>query len=436
MGKFGYLNSCYIGKIPAMKGSFFTRNTRLIAQKITEYWHSFNNWFFNTPARAILEAYQAAQEIKNIEIEQFCGQKISPDSGNYSENVMAFWQGNLNRNLAIIKVRLAEFQLGLTFANNSDPSLLEKLKFIDEVISKYNTEVEPNIEPLNINTQPVENQSNVVDRDIVEPSNTQKLGFFPSSIGRTFKVITKEFRPKAEEEFVINYRISRNRTRRAIKFLLLLIIVPLLSQHFSKELLVRPLLKNFILENNTHFFLNSEMEEKALNELNKFEKELQFQKLLHQAPELSSEEIEAKIKTKALEIAEEFRYKSSSAVSNVFADVISLISFAMVIVFSQKDIVFVQSLLDKIVYGLSDSAKAFLIILLTDIFVGFHSPHGWEILLEGLAVHLGLPANRNTIFLFIATFPVILNTIFKYWIFRYLSRLSPSALATLKEMDE
>ncbi|MBC1295040.1 CemA family protein, partial [Nostoc sp. UCD122] len=29
-----------------------------------------------------------------------------------------------------------------------------------------------------------------------------------------------------------------------------------------------------------------------------------------------------------------------------------------------------------------------------------------------------------------------LNTIFKYWIFRYLSRLSPSALATLKEMDE
>nr|WP_298908966.1 hypothetical protein [uncultured Nostoc sp.] len=93
-------------------------------------------------------------------------------------------------------------------------------------------------------------------------------------------------------------------------------------------------------------------------------------------------------------------------------------------------------MLPTIVYGLSDSAKAFLIILFTDIFVGFHSPDGWEVLLEGLAEHLGLPASRNTIFFFIATFPVILNTIFKYWIFRYLSRLSPSALATLKEMDE
>jgi hypothetical protein len=34
--------------------------------------------------------------------------------------------------------------------------------------------------------------------------------------------------------------------------------------------------------------------------------------------------------------------------------------------------------MDEIVYGLSDSAKAFIIILFTDMFVGFHSPHGWE----------------------------------------------------------
>jgi hypothetical protein len=88
------------------------------------------------------------------------------------------------------------------------------------------------------------------------------------------------------------------------------------------------------------------------------------------------------------------------------------------------------------VYGLSDSAKAFIIILFTDIFVGFHSPHGWEVILEGLSHHWGLPANRDFIFLFIATFPVILDTIFKYWIFRYLNRISPSAVATYHNMNE
>jgi lipoprotein signal peptidase len=47
-----------------------------------------------------------------------------------------------------------------------------------------------------------------------------------------------------------------------------------------------------------------------------------------------------------------------------------------------------------------------------------------------------LVANRSYISFFIATFPVILDTIFKYWIFRHLNRISPSAVATYKEMNE
>jgi hypothetical protein len=114
----------------------------------------------------------------------------------------------------------------------------------------------------------------------------------------------------------------------------------------------------------------------------------------------------------------------------------SLIAFALVIVTSKREIAIVKSFIDDVIYGLSDSAKAFIIILFTDIFVGFHSPHGWEVILEGFAEHVGLAANQSVISLFIATFPVILDTISKYWIFRYLSRLSPSALATLKEMND
>jgi CemA family len=420
-----------------MKLSFFGQKTKLIRQRVTEYWHLFNQWYVNTPERAILDAYEAAQSIHKIEIEQFDGQKISPELANYTENVMSYWQGNLNRHLTIIKVRLAEFNLGSTFINTSDSSILEKLKFIDEVTARYIPPDESIFEPLPINPNAVQKPTNSPAKDIVDSAPvTKKTGAIPRSIGITINKITQDFAPNAEAEFVKNYRISRNRTRRAIKFLLLLIIVPLLTQHFSKLVLVKPIVEHFRVDNKTQIFLNSEMEEEALKELKIFERELKFESLLRQAPELSPEKVEAKLKDKVIEIAAEFNYKSSSAISNVFADLISLVAFAMVIAFSKKDIIFVKYFLDEIIYGLSDSAKAFLIILFTDIFVGFHSPHGWEILLEGLAEHLGLPANRSGIFLFIATFPVILNTIFKYWIFRYLSRLSPSALATLKEMNE
>ena len=120
----------------------------------------------------------------------------------------------------------------------------------------------------------------------------------------------------------------------------------------------------------------------------------------------------------------------------MFADILAAGAFALLLITRKQDVANLKAFIDEIVYGLSDSAKAFIIILFTDIFVGFHSPHGWEVLLEGLSRHFGFPANRDFIFLFIATFPVILDTIFKYWIFRYLNRISPSSVATYKNMNE
>ena len=101
-------------------------------------------------------------------------------------------------------------------------------------------------------------------------------------------------------------------------------------------------------QDNQRVFLNREMEEKAMNELKNFERKLQFQNLLHTAPPLSVEEIELEVKDKALDLAEEFRRDSSLAIGNIFADVISLISFAIIIGWRKKDIEVVQSLLDKI----------------------------------------------------------------------------------------
>ncbi|MBW4688455.1 MAG: proton extrusion protein PcxA [Komarekiella atlantica HA4396-MV6] len=428
-----------------MKYSFFKRNTELLSQKLKENLRSLKQWYSDTPERALLEAYQAAQSIRNIEIQHFNHKKISPKSADYTENVMSYWQGYLNKKLTFIKVKLAEFRLSRGIINISNSTLLEKLKFIDQVVEKYNIKDElisnipviPPSQSLQIKQTKVSNQPESSEMNGVKvPPLTQKTGALPRSIGRTINKIKADFAPQAEEDFIRNYRISRNRTKTAVKFLILLIIVPLLTQQISKQFLIAPILDRIRGDNEIQIFLNSDMEVEALQKLKNFEKQLRFQYLLHQAPSLSSEVIKESVKNKAVEIADEFRFKSNSAISNVFADLISLVAFSAVIASSKREIVTVKLFLDNIVYGLSDSAKAFLIILFTDIFVGFHSPHGWEVVLEALAEHLGLPASRNAIFLFIATFPVILNTIFKYWIFRYLSRLSPSALATLKEMDE
>ncbi|MBE8988528.1 proton extrusion protein PcxA [Nostoc sp. LEGE 12450] len=420
----------------------FTKTAGLLRQNLQKYLRSLNNWFFDTPERALLEAQQAAQRIKNIEIEHFEGKKISSESVKYTETAMSYWQVYLDKNLTIIKFRLAEFQLSRGIVNISNSVLLEKLKVIDEVVEKYaikdelisNSELLSNYEPLKVNQSEINKQPELSNIKRLPPN--QKVRALPGSIGRTINKIKGDFSPQGEEEFVRNHRISKNRTKIGLRFLLTLIFVPLLTQILSKHFVVIPILESTRSENTSQIFINSDMEKEALHELSNFQQNLRFESLLNNAPALSAEVIKEKIKDKAIEIAEEFNLKTNSAVSNVFADLISLISFSIIIVYSKREIAIVKSFIDTIVYGLSDSAKAFIIILFTDIFVGFHSPDGWEVLLEGFAEHLGLPASRNAIFVFIATFPVILNTIFKYWIFRYLSRLSPSALATLKEMDE
>ena len=102
----------------------------------------------------------------------------------------------------------------------------------------------------------------------------------------------------------------------------------------------------------------------------------------------------------------------------------------------KPQIIILKSFLTESIYSLSDTTKSFLLILGTDLLVGFHSPRGWEICLELILRHLGFPENQDFIYLFVATFPVLLDTVFKYWIFRYLNQISPSTVATYHSMIE
>ncbi|MBU6186394.1 MAG: proton extrusion protein PcxA [Cyanobacteria bacterium REEB444] len=267
-------------------------------------------------------------------------------------------------------------------------------------------------------------------------SLTDKTGVLPRSILGTLDRLRRELDPDAEQEVVKTFRVSKAKTVLSLRFILLLLLVPLLTQQITKNFIVGPIVDHLRGQHPDHIFINFELEEEGLSELQRFEATLRFKTMVGAIPSQSQEQMGEQIKEKATEIAMDYRRQSANAIKNVFADLFSAIAFAIIIFSSRREIEILKKFLDELIYGLSDSAKAFIIILFSDIFVGFHSPHGWEVLLEGLSRHLGLPANHDFIFIFIATFPVILDTVFKYWIFRYLNRVSPSAVATYRTMNE
>jgi hypothetical protein len=399
---------------------------------------------------------------------------------------MSYFETKLKNYLKTAKFGLAEFQASASLVTRSNPDLtkktkttgaanfrrddfefqdkqsitLEKLKFIDDVLSKYKREKNPSSSPssalvpvpksksveANLRNVDRNEAKNLVNQPALFPTDqrvaeeaetmTDTTSFVPRSILSTLDRLKRNFDPNSEEEVVQSFRISQTKTIISIRFILVLILVPLLTQQVSKTFLVGPLVDRFREPNKNEIFLNVDLEEEAFQELQRFEELLKFKSLIGIAPPLSKEEVEEEVKEKALKIGEEYSHRSANAIKNVFADLIAAGSFYLLLLNSQREIAIFKAFIDDVVYGLSDSAKAFIIILFTDVFVGFHSPHGWEVILEGTARHLGLPENREFNFLFIATFPVILDTIFKYWIFRYLNRISPSAVATYRNMNE
>jgi len=446
--------------------------------RILKYLYRAHQWYRETPDRALEQAYDAALAIKAIEDEHFGGQKISARSGDYGHSTLSYFKSELQKYLKVIQTRMVEFnasrsflelpdrvgakpkaghsldhhQHGLHLDNKERASLIfEKLEFIDGVIDKYinnsiSTAIVPVVSSVN---QPVKSTNSTSQSDANKGSAnsvkihdgevdiySEEVNLLPRSLLGTLNRITKELDPEAEKEVVKNFRNSKVKTVISLRFILLLILVPLLTNQLSKNFIVGPAVDYFRAKQNAPVFLNINLEEEAFQELERFEQHLKFDRLIGRAPSLSLEETEKKIAEKAVELAEEYRTESGGSIKNIFADLISCITFAAIILTNKKEIEILKSFMDDVIYGLSDSAKAFVIILFTDVFVGFHSPHGWEVILEGVSRHLGLPENRQFIFLFIATFPVILDTVFKYWIFRYLNRSSPSAVATYKNMNE
>ena len=62
--------------------------------------------------------------------------------------------------------------------------------------------------------------------------------------------------------------------------------------------------------------------------------------------------------------------------------------------------------------NLSGTIKDFFVLLVTDLCIGFHSLHGWELMIGSVYEDFGFVHNDQIL---VSTFPVILDASFKHW---------------------
>ncbi|KAL4633584.1 hypothetical protein ACB092_04G132400 [Castanea dentata] len=101
-----------------------------------------------------------------------------------------------------------------------------------------------------------------------------------------------------------------------------------------------------------------------------------------------------------------------------------------------EELVILNYWVQEFLYNLSKTIKAFSILLVTDLCIGFHSPHGWELMIGSVYKDFGFAHNDQIISGLVSTFPVILDTILKYLIFRYLNCVSPLLVVIYHSMND
>lgn len=201
------------------------------------------------------------------------------------------------------------------------------------------------------------------------------------------------------------------------------------STNFNSSNLQNDVKEKSLKTENFKFQIDFSKENKMKTVQEKLQSNIEFSTLFRNS-------LQKRLQIKMFELAKHYNEESIEAVTNFFADILSFGSLCFLLFRLEIQINITKSFLLEVFFGLDDSKKSLLILFVTDLLVGYHSPNIWELFFQTLFDHYGLPESQTTIFLLVATLPVLLDVLFKYLIFRHLNRASPATVATYHAMIE
>ncbi|KAL9153854.1 hypothetical protein ABFS82_10G075300 [Erythranthe guttata] len=242
---------------------------------------------------------------------------------------------------------------------------------------------------------------------------------------------------REDDDILYEDRVFRYASLNSAKFLAVLIIVPWALDFVVHDYVLMPFLDRYVEK----VPLAAEMLDVRKNQKHEMVKALNFEKARYRleveigkSPPLSDEELYLELRHKALELREEWRLENRKAFANIWSDMVFGVSLFILLYVYQNQVALLKFTGYKIVNNITDTGKAFLIILITDIFLGYHSESGWQTLLEIIVEHYGIEVDQAVITIFISFVPVVMDACVKLWMFKFLPRLSPKVANIFREM--
>nr|YP_009769438.1 envelope membrane protein [Delonix regia]QIT00140.1 envelope membrane protein [Delonix regia]QRH18705.1 envelope membrane protein [Delonix regia] len=186
----------------------------------------------------------------------------------------------------------------------------------------------------------------------------------------------------------------------------------------------------------SEIFLNDIQEKSILKKFIELEELLLLDEMIKEYPETRLQNLRIGIYKETIQLIKTHNEDRIHTILHFSTNIICFVILSGYSILGNQELIILNSWVQEFLYNLSDTIKAFSILLLTDLCIGFHSTHGWELMIGSVYKDFGFAHNDQIISGLVSTFPVILDTIFKYWIFRYLNRVSPSLVVIYHSMND
>nr|YP_010321377.1 chloroplast envelope membrane protein [Penstemon rostriflorus]UKM30446.1 chloroplast envelope membrane protein [Penstemon rostriflorus] len=186
----------------------------------------------------------------------------------------------------------------------------------------------------------------------------------------------------------------------------------------------------------SEILLNNIQEKSILEKFIELEEILFLDEMMKENSETHLEKLPIRIHKETIQLLKIHNEDRIHMILHLWTNIISFVILSGYSILGNEELVILNSWAQEFLYNLSDTLKAFLILLLTDLSIGFHSTHGWELMIGSVYKDFGFVHNDQIISGLVSTFPVILDTLFKYGIFRYLNRVSPSLVVIYHSMND
>jgi hypothetical protein len=276
----------------------------------------------------------------------------------------------------------------------------------------------------------------------------EPLGPLPSSIPKTIIRFVQGLSPAYEDAAVERYRLGRYQFLASARAALGLRAAPILASEIGKRWCFQPLVRYAWNTYHSGAFLSEAQQRLALHELRGFEEALYFEERLSHLPNAEvfigdrARELqipgqqEAILHQRRREVLERYNDESIASLVTLAGDATLLLGVIIALFRLRYEIIILRGVLTELFFALDDPLKCFWLYYTAELVVGYHSKNGWDVGLRAGRRRIGLEENEQVIKLAIATVPVRIDTVFKYWIFRHLNRLSPTTTATYYQLIE